>query len=594
MIPMWRITILTTLPVLMLGTNAAPQEVNRVPVETFELSNGMKFLAVIRPELTTVSVGWVAHVGSSNERPGITGISHFFEHMMFKGSRTIGTRNIERDLEIIEEQEELQERIRAIYRDQRERYRLGAIEDPFADNERPGELVELEARFGALVGEQRELMVKDEFDKVYTEAGASRMNAGTSQDVTIYYITVPANKLELWFWMESDRLLNPVFREFYSERDVVYEERRLRTESTPTGEFNELFDAMFWQSHPYSWPVVGWPSDLRVYSLAQAEDYYDTYYAPNNITGAIVGNFNLDKAKNLAERYFGRIPRGENTPPDVVTLEMEQLAEKRMEASCDCQPQIEIRYHTVAFRHRDSYALDVLGSILNGRSGRLYKSLVLDREIASSAHASQNSRKWAGSFSLRAETKGEATPEDLEQSFYEELRKIREETIPDRELQKVKNQITASSYQRLSSDFFLLYQLLHYDGLGEWEYLNEWAERTLAVTADDVKRVAESYFAPEHRAVGLYYRKEGSEMTSAPAELEGVPPDVRRQILAQIEQIQKAEDAERLKQMLGQMDAQQSQTPPPLQKVFPLLERTLRERIDELAAGEKEGQGGRQ
>ena len=166
MITMLRITILTTLPILMLGTSAAAQEVTRVPVETFELSNGMKFLAVSRPELTTVSAGWVAHVGSSNEHPGITGISHFFEHMMFKGSRTIGTRNIDRDLEIIEEQEELQERIRAVYRDQRERHRLGAIVDPFADSERPPELIELEARFDALVGEQRELIVKDEFDKV--------------------------------------------------------------------------------------------------------------------------------------------------------------------------------------------------------------------------------------------------------------------------------------------------------------------------------------------------------------------------------------------------------------------------------------------
>ena len=592
MITMWRITILTILPIVMLGTSAASQEVTRVPVETFELSNGMRFLAVLRPELTTVSAGWVAHVGSSNERPGITGISHFFEHMMFKGSRTIGTRDIERDLEIIEEQEEIQERIRAVYRDQRERHRLGEIEDPFADSERSPELIELEARFDALVGEQRELMVKDEFDKVYTEAGGSGMNAFTSEDVTVYFITVPANKLELWFWMESERLLNPVFREFYSERDVVYEERRLRTESTPIGKFNELFDAMFWQSHPYSWPVVGWPSDLRVYTLAQAKDYFDTFYAPNNLTAAIVGNFDLDEAKDLAERYFGRIPRGENTPPDVVTLEMEQLAEKRMEASCDCQPQIEIRYHTVAFRHRDSYALDVLAGILNGRSGRLYKSLVLDREIASSAGAAQDSRKWDGSFSLQAETKGEATPEDLERSFYEELRKIREEPIPDRELQKVKNQITASSYRRLSSGFFLLLQLLVYDGLGEWEYLNEWAERTLAVTADDVTRVAESYFAPESRAVGLYHRKEGSEATSVPTELEGLPSDVQSQILAQIEQIEKTEDAEQLKQMLGQIDAQRSQAPPPFQKVFPLLERRLRERIEALAAREAKGQGG--
>ncbi len=230
----------------------------------------MKFLAVVRPELATVSAGWVARVGSANERPGITGMSHFFEHMMFKGSRTLGTRDIERDLEIIEEQERLQDEMREIYREQRERYRLGEIEDPFADAARPAALIDLQKKFDSLTEEQRELTVKDEYDRIYTGAGASGMNAFTSEDVTVYFITVPANKLELWFWMESDRLLSPVFREFYSERDVVHEERRLRTESTPTGEFDEVFDAMFWESHPYSWPVVGWPSDLRSYSLAQA------------------------------------------------------------------------------------------------------------------------------------------------------------------------------------------------------------------------------------------------------------------------------------------------------------------------------------
>jgi predicted Zn-dependent peptidase len=302
-----------------------------------------------------------------------------------------------------------------------------------------------------------------------------------------------------------------VFREFYSERDVVHEERRLRTESTPTGEFVETFDALFWQSHPYNWPVVGWPSDLRSYSLAQAEEYFDTYYAPNNLTAALVGNFDLDEVRALAERYFGRLPRREPAP-DVVTLEMDPRAEKRMVAECDCQPQVEIRYHTVPFRHRDSYALEVLAGLLNGRSGRLYKSLVLERGLAADASAAQDSRKYAGAFSLYAEAKGEATPEDLERALLEEVGKLAEEPIPDREIQKVKNQITASAYERLSGGFHLLVQLLLYDGLGDWEYLNEWAETMLAVTASDVKRAAETYLDPEERTVGLYYREsQGAE-----------------------------------------------------------------------------------
>ena len=572
---------------VLLAVDVGAQDITQVPVETFELSNGMKFLAVRRPELTTVSAGWVARVGSSNERPGITGISHFFEHMMFKGSHTIGTSNIDRDLEIIQEQEELQKQIRAIYVKQRERYRLGDIDDPFSTDARPPELVELQRRFDELVEEQRQLMVKDEFDRIYTQAGASGMNAFTNHDVTVYFITVPANKLELWFWMESERLLRPVFREFYSERDVVHEERRLRTESTPTGEFDELFNAMFWESHPYSWPVVGWPSDLRVLTLAQAEEYFGTYYAPGNLTAAIVGNFEIAEAKELAELYFGRIPAGASPAADVVTLEMPQLAEKRMTATCDCQPQIELRYHTVPFRHVDDYALEVLAGLLNGRSGRLHKALVLDQEIASDASSYQDSRKWAGAFSLAAETKGDATPDDLERALEEEIRKIREEPIPDRELQKVKNQITASSFRRLASGFFLLLQLLVYDGLGDWQYLNEWAEKTLAVTADDVKRVATTYFEPTNRAVAVYYRAEGTKATEIPPELEGLPAEVQQQIMGQIRQIRASQDLETLKAMLGQLPAQFEQAPPQFQNVLPLLERTLAERVSELEGESK-------
>ena len=281
-----------------------------VPVEEFELDNGMRFLLVNRPELTTVAAAWVAHVGSADERPGITGLAHFFEHMMFKGTHTIGTKDIERDLEIIAEQEAVQERIRAELREQRRRWRLGEIDDPYDPGHRTDTLNALRTEFQELVEEQRELMVKDELDKVYTDGGGTSLNAFTSYDFTVYINQLPANRLELWFWLESDRLLNPVFREFYAERDVVYEERRLRTESTPTGRYDEQADAMFWQSHPYSWPVIGWASDLEVISKAQADEFFATYYAPNNLSAVLVGNFDPAEVRKLAERYFGRLPNG--------------------------------------------------------------------------------------------------------------------------------------------------------------------------------------------------------------------------------------------------------------------------------------------
>ena len=583
----WSLAILAGLaacaaPAGAAATETAPvRSVTKVPVETFTLDNGMKFLTVRKPELTTISAGWVAHVGSANEQVGQTGIAHFFEHMMFKGSKTIGTRDIKRDLEIIEEQERLQDRIRALYRRQRERWRRGEIDDPFDPAARPPELVELEKKFQELVEEQRKLMVKDEFDKIYTGEGGTRMNAFTNQDLTAYFITVPANKVELWFWMESDRLLNSVRREFYSERDVVHEERRLRTESTPTGKFDELFNAMFWESHPYRNPVVGWPSDLRVLSKKQADAFYRTYYAPNNLTAVIVGNFDPAEVRRLAKLYFGRLQR-QPDPPDVVTLEMEQLAEKKMRAECDCQPQVELRYHTVPFMHRDSYALDVLASLLNGRTGRLYKALVLDKKIASSAGAGQNSQKWAGSFSLYAESKGDAAPPELVEALDAELARLKTEPIPEKELEKVKNQIIANNYRRIENPFFLLIQLLVYDGMGDWTYLNTNAERLLAVSADDVKRVANEYFRPENRAVAMYYRKAGTKAEEVPAELADLPPQMQKNLMAQARQIRQADDPDMLRQALGQIQQQKSMAPPQFAKAIAYIEKVIDERLAEL------------
>ncbi len=578
------LALLLLLPAISSAQTAKTSKAE-VPVRTFELDNGMRFLVVERPELTTVAAGWVAHVGSANERPGITGIAHLFEHMMFKGTRKLGSRDIERDLAIIAEQEAVQEKVRQVYRSQRERFRRGDIDDPYDAEHRTDELTALQKQFDALVEEQRGLMIKDQFDQIYTEAGASSMNAFTNNDVTVYIITLPANKLELWFWMESDRLLQPVFREFYSERDVVYEERRLRTETTPTGKFDELLDAMFWQSHPYSWPVVGWPSDLRVISKAQADDFFGTYYAPNNITGVLVGNLDVARAKELAERYFSRIPRGKVDPPDVVTLEMEQLAEKRMGAECDCQPQIQIRYHTVPFGHRDDYVLDVLGGVLNGRTGRLYKRMIEGSEIASSAFGSNSADKYAGSFTFRAETKGEASPADLETAWDEVIADLAANPVPAEELSKVKNVYAADSYRRLSSPFFLMIQLALYDGLGDWTYLNHIAERVQAVTAENVQRAVKEYFGKENRVVGQYRRKAGTTAAEVPPELAELPEQMRQGVSAQLQQIRSSTDGEQLRQGLTQMSEQAAQVPPQMKKAFDLILKTIEQRLAELDSG---------
>ncbi len=565
------------------AADAAGAEIQaQVPVEELTLDNGMRFLLVRKPEQATVMGGWVAHVGSANERPGITGVAHFFEHMMFKGSRVIGTRDAVRDQQILEEQERLQDRIRAVYALQRQRYRKGEIEDPFDPAARPQELVELEQQFAALVEEQRALMVKDEFDKIYTEAGGSGMNATTNWDSTVYWITVPANKLELWFWMESERLLQPVFREFYSERDVVQEERRLRVESTPTGPFDEQLNAMFWTSHPYKWDTIGWMSDLKSLSMADAKEFFDTFYAPNNITVALVGNFEVAEVKRLAESYFGRIPRGPRPVPDVVTLEEPQRAEKRMNAECDCQPQVALQFHTVPFGHKDDYAFDVISGLLNGQTGRLNKSLVLDKKIAASAFASQQSWKYNGFFALSAETQGEASPADLEAALWAELERLATEPLPAEELQKVKNAVLADSFRRLQNPFFLLVQLLFYDGWGDWSYLNTSAGKTLAVSAEDVQRVAKRFFTRENRTVASYERKAGTQAEAIPAELAGMPPEQQKGILSQLKQLEGLTDATQLQAILGQIEQQKAAAPPDMKPVMELFESAVRGRLAEL------------
>ncbi|HNQ72008.1 MAG TPA: pitrilysin family protein [Verrucomicrobiota bacterium] len=492
---------------LVLGVGCVSLPAQRVPVIEKTLPNGMRLLLVERHDDPSIAGGWVAHVGSANERPGITGIAHLFEHMMFKGTPTIGTLDFARDVEIIAAQEALRDQMRIEEARMRAAYRAGTIDDVFKPENRTARYRELEQQFNELIAEQRKILVKNEFDRIYNRAGGAGMNAFTSDDMTAYFISVPANKLELWMWMESERILRPVFREFYAERDVVFEERRMRTEATPLGKFAETFNSMFWESHPYGWPTVGWPSDIPAISKAQADDFYATYYAPQNITLVLVGDFQAGPAAALAEKYFSRIPRGAQDAPDVVTLEVKQPAEKRMDAEAEANPQVDILWHTVPFGHKDSYPLAILAQILSTRTGRLYKGLVLTNDIATETWAWQGAQKWAGLFNIGGEAKDGRTPAEVEAAIYAELDRLAREEVSAEELQKVKNNFAAAEYRKLSSNLAILMQLLQYDGLGNWHEINDAAAKYQAVTAADVQRVVQTYFTPENRAVATYVRK---------------------------------------------------------------------------------------
>jgi len=549
----------------------------QVSVQEYALQNGMKLLMVPRKGDPNIAAGWVARVGSVNERPGITGISHLFEHMMFKGTHAIGTTDINKDLEIMARMDAVKAELRKEEEEQNRRLRLGEISDLTDPKNRSPRHQQLLDEFAGLEKQEKDLLVKNEFDKIYTAAGASGMNAFTERDLTVYFINVPANKIELWFWMESDRLLNPVFREFYSERDVVREERRLRTESTPTGKFEEEFESTFWVASPYQWPVVGWPSDLEGITREEALAYFAVNYAPNNISACLVGDFDPAQARALADRYFGRLKRNPQGQPPVRTREVEHLAEKRMIAFAETNPEVEIRYPSTADGHKDEPALVVLGSLLTGRTGRLCKSLVLEQKIANSVSGGQNGLKWEGYFELSGVAKPGSAPEQVEQALYKEVEKLQKEKVSERELQKVKNGFAADNFRRLQKNFSLMLQLLLAESNRGWQSFNEDPRKIDDVTAGDIQRVANQYFKPEKRAVALYYTKK-----AAPGEEDPLLTGLNDEEKAQVRELKNAlarMPVEQARLLLQQVQQQEGSAPPEKKQFLQTVKTLVQEKI---------------
>ena len=428
-------------------------------------------------------------------------------------------------------------------------------------------------------------IIKDQMDQIYTKNGGENLNAFTSEDQTAYIVAIPSNRLELWAWLESDRLVNPVFREFYSERDVVFEERRLRIESTPLGKYDEAFNALFWEAHPYKWPVVGWASDIPMYTLAQAKHYFATYYAPNNLTGVLVGDFKTADARPLIERYFGRIPRGPTEPPEVVTLEPRQIGEKRYHAEAETSPTVRVWWKGVPFVHRDSSALDLLTDVLTGRTGRLYKGLVLGRQVANQAFASVDPKKYAGSVIAEAVVKDGKDPAAVEAALYEEMDRLKNEPVPAAELQKVKNQAKANAFRRLSSPFFIMLQLLSYEGLGDWKYINTYADQIDAVTATDLQRVAKEYLTKENRTVGVFLRKGGTAPEDP--EVAALPAEAQAMVKQSLQRIAAETDPAKLKEGIGQMQETLGQVPPEMKAAVALILKRAEERLAALESEKK-------
>jgi predicted Zn-dependent peptidase len=333
--------------------------------------------------------------------------------------------------------------------------------------------------------------------------------------------------------------------------------------------------------------VVGWPSDVSSITKAQADAYFGTYYAPNNLTGVLVGDFSAAAVRPLLERYFGRIPRGKTEPPEVVTSEPPQIGEKRFNAEAETSPTVRIWYHAVPFIHKDRTVVDLVTDVLSGRTGRLYKGLVTGRQVANDGSASVDLKKYDGLIQVESTVKDGKDPAAVEQAIYEELEKLKDEPLPAEELQKVKNQAKANAYRRLSSPFSIAIQLMIYDGFGDWRYINTYAEEVDRVTAADIQRTAKEYFTKENRTVGVFLRKGGEAAADDDPDVAALPAPAQAMARQQIARIKAETDPAKLREGLAQMEEAKSSVPPEMKPVLDLIVKRAQERLAVLEGQKK-------
>ncbi len=463
-------------------------------VSEFTLANGMKFIVVERHQVPVVAFELYVDVGAVDEVTGITGISHLFEHMAFKGTRTIGTRNYAAEKKAMDAADAAYAALNA------ERAKL----DP--DPAKVKSLQESFEKASEAADNSNPEEVREEFSKILERAGAEGLNAGTEYDSTQYTFSLPSNKLELWFSMESARYLDPVLREFYKERDVVLEERNMRTESDPFGKLLEDFLAAAYKAHPYHNPVVGHRSEISNVTHAEAEKYFRDHYVASAMTAAIVGDVNPKEVKRLAETYFGRLPKKPGPQP-VRTVEPPQQGEHRVEVEAAAQPYLLVGYHKGAARDKDHAVFEAISDILGeGRTSWLYKSLVKEKKIAVAAQAVTGfpGEKYPGLFIfLTVPSAGHTTDENLK-AVDEQIERLKTEKISSEQLEQVKTRTRAGVIRSLRSMEGLAGALAENQAVeGDWRQLFKDIDEIGAVTADDIQRVARTCFVKRNRTIGV-------------------------------------------------------------------------------------------
>ncbi|BBD58995.1 peptidase M16 domain-containing protein [Nostoc sp. HK-01] len=457
-------------------------------VTEFRLDNGLKFIVFERHQAPVISFVTYADVGAVDEPDGKTGMAHFLEHLAFKGTTRIGTTDYKAEKPLLDRLEQLNTQIKAAKADGKQ-----------------DEVAQLQAEFEQVESQAAKLVKENEFIQIVSQAGGD-LNAYTYLDKTVYPYVLPANKLELWMSLESERFLEPEFRrEFYKERDVILEERRLRVENSPTGMMGEKFLDTAFKVHPYRRPGIGYEKDIRNLTPKDVQEFFDTHYIPSNLTIAIVGDVNPAEVKQLAQIYFGRYP-AKPKPIEEIPVEPPQAQIREVTLRLPSQPLYWEGYHRPAVTHPDNAVYDIIGSLLwVGPTSRLYKSLVEQQQLASDVDGDTNTpdNKYPNLIVFLATTASGHTIDELAAALDKEIDKLKTEPVSATELQRVKTQIRAALLDNLNSNMGMARRLSEYEAkTGSWRNSFKYLDEIAAVTPADIQRVTKATFTAENRTIG--------------------------------------------------------------------------------------------
>ena len=481
--------------IFLLSVVASAQDLSsfekRVTVKV--LPNGLTAIVCQRPDTAPVfSFFTNVDAGSVQDPMGQTGLAHMFEHMAFKGTPDIGTKNYAAEKVALQKVETAY----AAYLRERDK-RVGRDEQ---------KLKQLEQAWKDAMKDAQQYVIPNQFSEIIERNGGEGVNAFTAEDNTGYFYSFPLNRLELWAYLESSRYAHPVFREFYKERDVVHEERRMRVDSSPIGNLVEQFRLAAFTAHPYHRPGVGYPGDLENFSAADAQAFFDRYYIPSNMVVAVVGDVDPAKTMAIIEKYFSPIP-SHPKPDERTTTEPPQTDERRVVLPAQSQPVYIEGYHRPDYRDKDDAVYDALADLLSdGRTSRLYRALVRDKKIASEAEGGTGfpGVKYPHLFYFFAAPMPGHTPNEVATAIHTEIDRLKKEDISDDELKMIKTRAKANLVRGLDSNEGLAQSLATFQTLyGDWRELFRSVDRINAVSKADIRRVANQVFVPTNRTVGI-------------------------------------------------------------------------------------------